>query len=356
MRVHLSAIPEDGGLITGWAIDRRHLNNCDIILNVADLNTVTPTVEQGKNITLNVTEDSDGSFSYLTLCIQILYIIMLLFCLWGLVGNVKVVWILSCCVKRNPFATYILNLAVAEVGTLLSELADDINMALVLFDNAFHGRFDIIFLLEDVLIFFTYSASLYLLTAVSLETVLSVLFPVWYQFRRSGKSSAVVCCLLWILSGLLSGILLSCHLQGAYCGMIVNTICIVNFLICAPLVILSVLTVVVTVCCNSRRRETPRLYVTILITVSVFIIFGIPLSVLNLSFFSADDLPLGALETSYVLAYSISSINPLIYKLAGRDEKRRSGKSLKVVLRRLFKDEAEAREELSKGNKQAVKS
>ncbi|XP_015281541.1 PREDICTED: mas-related G-protein coupled receptor member H-like, partial [Gekko japonicus] len=312
------------------------------------MGTVTPTVEQGKNMTLNVSEYSSGYLSPFTVCIQLLYIIFLLFFLCGLVGNVKIIWILGFCIERKPFATYLLNLAVADVGTLLSGLADEMNMALVFFSPVTHGGFDIISPLADVLVFFTYNASLYLLTALSLETVLSLLFPVWYRCHRPGRSSAVISFLLWILSGLLSGILLLCHLQGAYCGTIVNLICIVNFLVSTPLMVASSLTVTIAVCGNSRGRRLPRLYVTILTTVLVFIIFDVPLSVVYLFFSSSEDFPLEAMEIIYLVASFIGSLYPLIYNLVGRDRKRQFKESWKVVLRRLFKEEGDAREELGK--------
>ncbi|KAL8181612.1 UNVERIFIED_CONTAM: hypothetical protein K2H54_013271 [Gekko kuhli] len=314
--------------------------------------TVTPTAEQGKNVTLNVTEYSDGYSSPFAVCIQILHIIILLFCLGGLVGNAKIIWILGFCVERNPFATYVLNLAVADVGTLLGELAYDIVTALEFFTNAFRDGFDIIFLLADVLVFCTYSASLYLLTVLSLEAALSVLFPIWYQCRRPGTSSTVISFLLWVLSGLLSGILLSCHLQGAYCGTIVHLTCTVNFLICTPLMVASGLTVMFAVCCNSQKRRPPRLYITILTTVLVFLILDVPLSVVHLFFPGVEDFPLEAMEITYLGASFISSLYPLIYHLVGRKGKGHSKESWKFVLRRLFKEEADARKEVGKGNRQ----
>lgn len=280
-----------------------------------------------------------------------MYIIVVTSWLCGLVGNMKLIWILGFCTERNPFTTYMLNLALAGFGTVLSELAGGIITDLVLFNDAFHGVSDLISSLPDVLLFFTYCASLYLLTAVSLEMVLSVLFPVWYQCQRPGKSSAVVSFLLWSLSGLLSGILLLCYLQGQYGGTIENILCIANFLICVPLMIASSLTVMATLCCKSQRRQLPKLYVTVLIPILIFIVLGIPLNVLYPFFFKADDFPMETVELSYLLASFISSIHPFIYSLVGRKRKRQPRESLKVTLHRLVKEEADAREKLGKDSR-----
>ncbi|XP_077207541.1 proto-oncogene Mas-like [Paroedura picta] len=319
---------------------------------LANESNETPMAEKDEATGLNVTEYQDGYFPYFTVLIQIVYVIIVLSCLCGLVGNMKIIWILSSCNKRSSFATYILNLAVVDLGALLGDLAYDINMALVFFNNETYGGFELLFVLADVLVFFTYCASFYLLTAIGLEMALCVLFPVWSQHCRPGRSSAVISFLLWIFSGALSGIVLLCYLQGADCGTIVNSICTVNFLMCTLLIMVSSLTGMTAICCKSWRYQPPRLYVTILITNLVFILFGLPLSAVHLFFLNGDGFPLDAKESSIFLVSFISSIIPLIYYLNGRGKKRQSGETLKVVLRRLFEEEADAREELGNNDRQ----
>lgn len=49
----------------------------------------------------------------------------------------------------------------------------------------------------EALVILTYSTSLYLLTAVSDERCLSVLWPIWYQLHRPTYLSALMYALLW---------------------------------------------------------------------------------------------------------------------------------------------------------------
>nr|XP_056710625.1 proto-oncogene Mas-like [Euleptes europaea] len=311
----------------------------------ANASTAIPTVEQDMVINLNVTEYSVPYFTapYFTVYIQIMYVLIVFSCLCGLMGNMKVIWLLSFRIKRNTFTTYILNLAVADFGTLLSVLAYIVDVACSYLIREYdeHSTF---YKFTDVLVFFTYSASMYFLTAISLERALSVRFPIWYRCRRPGRSSAVVSFLLWSLSGLLSGMLLLSYLWEANFIVSTNIISITNLLICTPLMIASSLTVWIIICRNSWRRQPSKLYVAILVTLLVFIVFGIPLSVSHFFFYNTEGFPLEVLEATYLLAAVNSSVNPLIYYLVGRDRTRQSRESLKVVFQRLFKDDTDPRE------------
>ncbi|XP_054841911.1 mas-related G-protein coupled receptor member H-like [Eublepharis macularius] len=328
---------------SGLTEDGYRLNNQDTIMSTPNASAVTPTAEQRTSIYLNDTEFDDEYDPYLWGMgfVYMVNIVTAFSCLAGLVGNVKVIWLLSFCIKRNPFTTYILNLAVADLGTLLSVLAYAIMMVAI---RVLMIIPYILFGLVDSLVFFTHSTSLYLLTAISLEKCLSVMLPIWYRCHRPERTSAVVAFLLWILSGLLCGILLSCYFQESHCRMILNTLWTLNFLICTPAMIASSLTALITICCNSQRHQPPRLYVAILITLLVFLTFGTPLSISYLFYFNSEYFPLEALEVAYLCASVNSSVNPLIYYLVGRDRKRQSRESLKVAFQRLFKEEADPRE------------
>ncbi|KAM6308979.1 mas-related G-protein coupled receptor member D-like [Aegotheles albertisi] len=74
-------------------------------------------------------------------------------CLCGLVGNGMVLWFLCFHMKRNPFTIYILNLIVTDFSLLLL---------------------------------------MYLLTAMSLERCVSVLFPIWYRCHRPKHLSGIL--------------------------------------------------------------------------------------------------------------------------------------------------------------------
>ncbi|XP_077207543.1 proto-oncogene Mas-like isoform X2 [Paroedura picta] len=252
--------------------------------------------------------------------------------LCGLVGNGTVIWLLSFCIKRNPFTTYILNLAIADLGTLLC-------LSLRIITYYTHVHVSLLFL--EAFLCFTYSASLYFLTAISHERCLSVLFPIWYRCHRPGRSSAVVSCLLWIITGLLSGTLYLLYDDMSFKSYmnVLNTVFIVNLLVFTPVMIASTLIMSITICCSSQRRQPPRLYITLSVTVLLFIIFAVPLSAMYFVLLNTDLFPALGYECSHLLASFNSSINPIIYYFAGR-KKKKGGEPLNVVLKRAFRDEA----------------
>ncbi|XP_021565433.1 mas-related G-protein coupled receptor member X2-like, partial [Carlito syrichta] len=123
-------------------------------------------------------------------------LLMLIIALVGLAGNGIVLWLLGFCMRRNAFSTYVLNLAAADFLFLCGQM---IRSLLQLISN-----FDFIYSISSPVIVFPYLAGLSILSTISIERCLSVLWPIWYRCRRPRHMSAVVCALLWPLSLLLS--------------------------------------------------------------------------------------------------------------------------------------------------------
>ncbi|KAM7164037.1 LOW QUALITY PROTEIN: proto-oncogene Mas-like, partial [Macrochelys suwanniensis] len=261
---------------------------------------------------------------------------------FGLVGNRIVLWFLGFHIKRNVFMVYILNLAAADFGFLLC-----LTGFLITF-NAKHlfcfllAGFNLINSFIGLLSLLTYSTSLYLLTAISTERCVSVLFPIWHRCRRPKHLSAIVCALLWALSCLLSGIVYSlCFVDGTEnCWSTFLPMYGLNFLIFAPIMIVSSLILFIKLRRSSRRQQE-KLYTVILLTVLFFLIFAVPLSVqyfLDLIHYSHSN------ELSYLLASINSSINPVIYFLVGSYRQHRFRGCLQVALRSIFEEKTDSRE------------
>ncbi|XP_039389706.1 mas-related G-protein coupled receptor member H-like isoform X1 [Mauremys reevesii] len=269
--------------------------------------------------------------------------VTVLICLFGLVGNGVVLWLLSFFIKRNPFTIYILNLAVADLSFLLSLL-----VCLILFTVrslfCFYEfeQFLRFFLMMFV---FAHNAGLYFLTAISVERCLSVFYPIWCRCHRPKHLSALVCALLWALSCLVTGVMsYFCYFVGTeHCPMSIIAMYALDFLIFGPIMVLSNLILFIKVRRSSQQRQPGRFYIVILLTVLFFLVFAVPFGIQRFGwYFKNVNIPI---EISNALASVNSSINPLIYFLVGSYRKWRFRGSVKVALQRVFEEHADSRED-----------
>ncbi|NWS53477.1 MAS protein, partial [Chunga burmeisteri] len=251
--------------------------------------------------------------------------VTLLICLCGLVGNGAVLWFLGSCIRRNPITIYILSLAVANFTFLLS-----IAIALVIFygpESFCHslGSRDVTTVL-NITILFTFTANIYLLTAFSATTSLSVLPPSRCPCHRSRRLPVLLCALLWALSFLLTITLYFCPAA--------LIIFLLSYLLSVLTLIFSGLTLLARVLCCSWQYPPRKLCVVVLLAV----IFP---------FFTADfgywlllrlfDFSVFVFDTSILFACVNSSINPVIYFLAGSCTTKFT-LSVRVAFQRAFED------------------
>lgn len=146
--------------------------------------------------------ETDQDLSSSDMGILILNIFIIVIALIGLAGNFVVLWLVAFHMqKKTSFHVYILNLASADFLFLCFRIIIALNK-LTTFN--FPGIF-------QVLLNCTYITALSILSAISIERYVSVLFPIWYHCRRPRSISVIVCTLLWSLSLLLS------VLEGNYC-------------------------------------------------------------------------------------------------------------------------------------------
>ena len=260
----------------------------------------------------------------------------------GLTGNAVVLWLLGCRMRRNAVSIYILNLAAADFLFLSFQI---IRSPLRLI-NISH-------LIRKILVSvmtFPYFTGLSMLSAISTERCLSVLWPIWYRCRRPTHLSAVVCVLLWGLSLLFS------MLEWRFCDFLFSgadsSWCETSdFIPVAWLIFLCVvlcvssLVLLVRILCGSRKMPLTRLYVTILLTVLVFLLCGLPFGILGALIYRMH-LNLEVLYCHvYLVCMSLSSLNssanPIIYFFVGSFRQRQNRQNLKVVLQRALQDTPE---------------
>ncbi|KFQ38554.1 Proto-oncogene Mas, partial [Mesitornis unicolor] len=175
-----------------------------------------------------------------------------------------------------------------------------------------------------------------LLTAMSMERCLSVLFPIWYRCHRPKHLSGIICGVLWALAGLfVSMSLISCY-WDTYCEQQLQGLSIANAIIFSLFPFLSNLSLFIKLQCGSQRRHPGKLYVVVLLSLIFLLIFGFPLTVVI--FLHTIYLSVIYLHISFLLASLNSSINPFIYFLVGSCRQRRFQGSAKVALHRVFEE------------------
>nr|XP_025033879.1 mas-related G-protein coupled receptor member H-like [Pelodiscus sinensis] len=262
--------------------------------------------------------------------------VTLIICLLGLVGNGIVLSFLGFRIKRTVFTIYVLNLAASDFGFLLCLAVS----RTVHVTPLFHLK-DLTKSL-DLLLVFTYSTSLYLLTAISAERCVSVLFPIWHRCHRPKHLSAIICALLWALSGLLTGVSsIVCFLFSNYCLKMVIRLTGTNFLIFTPITVLSSLILIIKVPRRSQGSQPGKLYIVILLNVLFFLLLVVPFSIVT--FFHNYVHYEHFITSSLLLASLNSSINPVIYFFVGSYRNQQFKGSVKKALQNVFEGEMDTR-------------
>ncbi|KAK9402945.1 Mas1: Proto-oncogene Mas [Crotalus adamanteus] len=204
-------------------------------------------------------------------------------------------------------------------------------------------------------IFVVYSASQFLMTAISLDRCVAVLFPLWHHCHHPPYLSTLVCGPIWILSFLLSAVHFILHQTRSSGNSPLLYQLIVNGSFCTPLMVLST----VTLCIHMRSKSQcsqRKLLTTILLALLFFLLFSLPRYASWVIYYFSFPHPV-LLTIGIGSATLKSSINPLLYFLVRRKQrgKNQPRTSLKVALQRVFKDEQQgsleeqqaAKEELS---------
>ncbi|KAM3840803.1 proto-oncogene Mas-like [Vipera latastei] len=270
--------------------------------------------------------------------------VIVLICILGLVGNGRTIYLLAFSIKRNSFTTYILNLSIADFGVLTSLIVAASFLTALSLSQRTHMADTFFFLLFEFF-FFTYSASQFLLTAISLDRCVAVLFPLWHRCHRPPYLSTLVGGLIWILSFLLSAVHFLLHQTRSSGSSPFLYQLIVNGLFCTPLMIVSTVTLWIHMRSKSQHNQK-KLLTTILLALLFFLLFSLPMNVFYvIEYFDSYNLLLMTIGIG--CASLNSSINPLLYFFVGRKKrgKNQPRASYKVALERVFKDEKGSPEE-----------
>ncbi|XP_015283965.1 PREDICTED: mas-related G-protein coupled receptor member H-like [Gekko japonicus] len=259
---------------------------------------------------------------------------MFIICIFGAMGNGIVIWLLGFRIKRNPFSTYILNLAVADFGVLLTAIF----FVVYSWVGFIHDTLIILFVFF-FLFLSTYSSSQFLLTAISIDRCVAVFFPLWHRCHRPPHLSTIVCALIWVLSFLFTAVtytLLLLNLEGEKMAGCIQFI--VNAVLCLPVMTIATVALFIKICLKARQHRRGKLLTIILLTLLFFLLFAFPLNVMFILCIF-NHLPLYASDSALLFACLNSSVNPAIYILVGRQWKSTQRENMKMILQKVFKEE-----------------
>ncbi|KAM8970908.1 mas-related G-protein coupled receptor member X4-like [Sarcophilus harrisii] len=252
----------------------------------------------------------------------------------GLLGNGVVLWLLGFRIQRTPFSVYILNLAAADAFFLCCSFLDFFMSLLTCF---YSGMYMVVTYLQCM----PYTVGLSILAAISTERCLCALFPIWYRCRRPKHTSGALCAGFWALAGMMqvTAFLIWKYLVPHRFCPIFLIIYFLWFLLLTCIMCVSSLTLLLRVQCSSQRRQPPRLYLLVMLTVLVFLLFGLPWGIGDSIYipFINDSMPYGLLQS---LACVNSSLNPFIYFFVGK-QGHKGREPLRLVLQRALGEEQE---------------
>uniref|UniRef100_A0A8C6XNT7 G-protein coupled receptors family 1 profile domain-containing protein n=1 Tax=Naja naja TaxID=35670 RepID=A0A8C6XNT7_NAJNA len=275
---------------------------------------------------------------------NLLYVFYVIICILGLVGNGMTIYLLAFSIKRNSFTTFILNLSIADFGVLTSLIMKEILWTVLTLGKG-NGIVETFRLFFSELFLFTYSASQFLLTAISLDRCVAVLFPLWHRCHRPPYLPTLVCDLIWILSFPLPAVHFILQEIREFESLLWLYLLIVNGLLCTSLMVVSTVTLLIHMRSKLQLNQR-KLLTVILLALLFFLLFSLPMDVFCvIQYFGSSNSLL--VDIGIGCAIINSSINPLLYFLVGRKKrgKDQPRASLKLALQRVFKDEQDSAEE-----------
>ncbi|XP_034291905.1 proto-oncogene Mas-like [Pantherophis guttatus] len=293
------------------------------------------------NLTFNYTEHhnteaihSKSKFYLPGFLGTIIYSLIILICIPGIIGNGAVIQVLRCRMRRNSFTVYILNLAVADSGTLLFLFISAI-LHMTIGDS-------LIEIIEGLV--FNYCTGQLLLTIISIDRCLALFFPIWYRCHQPPYLSTIVCVVTWIVSILFCGIHYTLILVKRRRNFSLFYHLFIYIAVCIPLMVVSTLALLFKGYVKSQMEKRRKLLTAILLSLFFFLIFSFPpIAIYALNVISSNKY-FNLHTFGYLFACLNSSVNPLIYFLLGRRKEHRSMYNLKINLQTLFKEEEESEE------------
>ncbi|XP_018426050.1 PREDICTED: chemokine-like receptor 1 [Nanorana parkeri] len=282
--------------------------------------------------------------------------------LLGTIGNGLVIFFTTFKMKRTVNIVWFLNLASADfIFTFCLPLS--IAYTALNFHWPF-GKF--MCKLNSTILFINLYASVFLLTAISIDRCTSVMFPVWCQNHRTTRGASLVALVVWIVAFIFSvphfiirdtnlgEDFVSCYnnfhedenVAASIHKSMVILRTIFTFIIPFSLIVLCYGIIVFRIRKN-RMNTTGKPFKIILAVIVLFFICWFPYHLFSLLDLSAghddNDHLRGVIDAAMPfvtsLAFINSCINPVLYVFMGRDFKTKFFRSLHSALEKAFMEE-----------------
>ncbi|XP_044295705.1 proto-oncogene Mas-like [Varanus komodoensis] len=286
---------------------------------------------------------------------EIIVIVSVPFCIWGLFGNTIGFWLLCCKVKRNRIIIYFLNLTVADFIVVAYYFT-----AFCLFLTPFN--INIYFLRAmEIIYLFGYNASTYFLTVISATRFLVVFFPMWYQHHQ--PKTRLVCVFLWSCSFLMSlGVYIACfprflsshNMDSSYCSAATISAITVNFCVFLPIMLFSTLAIFWGMQRKARQRLPAKLDIIIIIMVLLCLIFASSMRTVDAvsSWHQKLDSPFAFLLS--VLFDSIKySADPFVYILVACWKRKKTSEPIYMCVGRALRNNETVKKDTQVAQEQA---
>uniref|UniRef100_A0A8C0H0C8 Complement C3a receptor 1 n=1 Tax=Chelonoidis abingdonii TaxID=106734 RepID=A0A8C0H0C8_CHEAB len=314
--------------------------------------------------------DDGATLQYAPEIIGSLIIFILTFIL-GLLGNGLVIWVAGLKMKRTVNTVWFLHLAIADFLCCVSLPFSIIH--LILHEYWPYGHF-LCKVIPSAIILNMF-ASVFLLTAISIDRCLMVMKPVWCQNHRNVRLATAMCCCIWLLAFIMCcpAFLYRetfkdefgktvCNYQFGddkdyedyidYGNYSPTTLLAINitrivFGFLLPFSIMAACYILIVIKMHGARFTKPRgktLRVILVVVVAFFVCWA-PFHVVGV--LSLLAMPgTGFREAvalwdhlSIALAYANSCINPLLYVFVGRDFRQKARQSVQGILEGAFSEE-----------------
>ncbi|XP_069804585.1 C3a anaphylatoxin chemotactic receptor-like [Dendropsophus ebraccatus] len=258
---------------------------------------------------------------------------------FGIIGNGLVIWIAGFRMKKTVSAVWFLNLAVADFLCCAS-----LPLRIAEWIHRYTFQQIISCILNIILFNLNMSASVLLLTAMSIDRCVSVMWPFWAKVHRTHKLVRITAAIIWLLSFFLSGFIF--YFYGFHFGdlhewclfsffitsynhfyTIKQTLQLIRllimFLIPFLIILISYVPIFFKLKTSKRPQRSQRPYRIITAVILCFFICWCPYYIWPLTpMYDEDSIQSYVLHVIVInLAFLNSCINPIIYVLMGQDIK-----------------------------------